>query len=65
MEIIKKKGDKITWREQPLVYKGYEIIDNENIHIIFDDRIVNFVTSDTEINEVICNTVEEIINVLS
>jgi hypothetical protein len=64
MEKLQISGDVVYWGDRLLIKEGYENVDNQMVHITFNECTIGFKAGETEINGVIKNTVQEIIDSL-
>lgn len=64
MENITIENKIVTFRGSQYMYVGYEIIDNFTVHLILDKTTISLIINDTKINDTVCSTVEQIINIL-
>jgi hypothetical protein len=64
MQKLTINGNQAKWGDRDLIILGYELVDIEMIHIIFNECVIGFKGGETEINGVIKNTPQEIIDSL-
>ena len=64
MEYIVKSGNTVEWRGLELNYVDVRKINDNMVHIMFNDRLVCFLIDDVELNGVVYNNADEFISEL-
>lgn len=65
MEILIKNGNTITFRNADYVYVSSEKVDDNSVHINFEEQTNIFLVDDTELNGVIYSNADALIESLN
>ena len=65
IQFLTKSNNIITWNGIEYEYGGYEVIDEISLHLILSGGYFCFLAAMTNINNLDCHSLEEIINALA